>query len=140
MRYSCQRYIDEVAKDMAIEMIKEALDSLGAIPTKVNYEVIAHERRLTLLWFKERDQHIWGYGWCLVHSNCNPNAIRKLINGYEEQWTGFKKDLSKWTEENRLAGIVEQKELDELYKTREGRMRHKHELNCYHKEKNENKK
>jgi hypothetical protein len=65
--------IELVAASMARESIYLALED---VKKHGNGGVGASALR----WFNEREQGVFGYGWCLVRSSANPNQIRTVIN------------------------------------------------------------
>ena len=48
----------------------------------------------SLLWFNERSQNVFGYGFCLRRTGFNPNNIRKLINKELAKKEKFEKKLN----------------------------------------------
>lgn len=75
--------IERIAKEMSVETIRLALLDIKKYK-KSNSPEKKHLADSAIAWFNERSQKPFGYGWCLVHSNINPNAVRSVIKSEME--------------------------------------------------------
>jgi hypothetical protein len=68
-------------KRLSAEMIMLAIKDFH--PGKNKDDRMGRElsRDLAVKWFNDRDDTMFGYGFCLEYSELNPNSLRKLING-----------------------------------------------------------